>query len=122
MSAVAQTNSTSAIALADSPIPEALTTAGKPVARIWIATQSSDRKLTQGVWDCTAGKFNWEYKWDEFVLIQEGEAIISPKDGKPFTMRVGDFVFFPFGLKVEWNVPKYVKKTFVLRTPEPITF
>jgi len=119
MNPVAQTNTTAAIKLGDSPIPATAITEGKPVARIWVATQSPDLKLTQGVWDCTAGKWNWDYTWDEFVMILEGEAIISPVGGKPFTLRVGDFASFPLGLKVEWHVPKYVKKTFVLRTPEP---
>jgi uncharacterized protein len=119
MTLIAQTNTTSAINLSGSPIPVTLISEGSPVGRIWIATQSPDLKVTQGVWDCTAGTWSWEYGWDEFVMILEGEAVISPKDGKPFTLRVGDFAHFPLGLEVEWHVPKYVKKTFVLRTPEP---
>lgn len=118
MNPVANTNTPSAVKLADSPIPVALVTEGKPVGRIWIAAQSADLRVTQGVWDCTAGKFTWDFGWDEFVMILEGEVVITPEGGKPFTLRVGDFGHFPLGLKTEWHVPKYVKKTFVLRTPE----
>ena len=41
-------------------------------------------------------------------MVLEGEAVITPENGNP-----------P-GLKVEWHVPKYIRKTFVLRTPEPL--
>jgi uncharacterized protein len=120
MSSVAMANAPSAVKLSDAPIPAELVTEGNPQARIWVAAQSEDLKVTQGVWDCTAGKFNWDYGWDEFVMVLEGEAIITPRDGgEALTMRAGDLANFPLGLKVEWHVPKYIKKTFVLRTPEP---
>lgn len=119
MNPVATTKSPSAVKLGDAPIPAELVTEGNPIARIWVAAQSDDLKVTQGVWDCTAGKFSADYVWDEFVMVLEGEAVITPKDGEAFTLRVGDFVHFPLGLKVEWHVPNYIKKTFVLRTPEP---
>jgi uncharacterized cupin superfamily protein len=118
MNPVAKTNTPEALKLVDSPIQEALITEGKPVGKIWIAAQSPDLKVTQGVWTCTAGKFIWDYAWDEFVTVLEGEAVITPKGGKPFTLRVGDFGYFPTGLGVEWHVPQYIRKTFVLRTPE----
>jgi len=121
MSSVAITSGPAAVKLGDAPIPATLITEGNPLARIWIAAQSDDQKVTQGVWDCSAGKFNWDYKWDEFVMVLEGEATITTRDGgEAFTMRAGDFVNFPIGLKVEWHVPQYIKKTFVLRTPEPL--
>jgi uncharacterized cupin superfamily protein len=120
MNPVAKANSPTAVILGDAPIPAELVTEGNPVGRIWISAQSEDLKVTQGVWDCTAGKFNWDFGWDEFVMILEGEAIITPREGgDAFTMRPGDFVNFPLGLKVEWHIPKYIKKTFVIRTPEP---
>ena len=68
MNAVAVVNPPSAIKLGPSSLPAELITEGHPEARIWIAAQSDDRKITQGVWDCTAGCFNWDYTWDEFVL------------------------------------------------------
>src|SRR5579863_1177690 len=120
MNRVAKANTSSAVKLGDTPIPAELITEGKPVAKTWIAAQSGDQLVTQGVWECTAGKFVWDYTWDEFVMLLEGEAIITPDGGKPFTLRTGDFGYFPAGLKVEWHVPKYIRKTFVLRTPEPL--
>lgn len=116
----AKTNSKSAVKLTDFPIPANQITAGKPVAKIWINAQSADLKVTQGVWDCTAGKFNWDFTWDEFVMVLEGEVTITPDGERSFTLRRGDFAHFPLGLKTKWHVPKYVKKTFVIRTPEPL--
>ena len=106
--------------LGDFPIPANQITEGKPVAKIWINAQSADLKVTQGVWDCTAGKFRWDFTWDEFVMILDGEVTITPEGGSAITLRAGDFCHFPLGLKTKWHVPKYIKKTFVIRTPEPL--
>jgi uncharacterized cupin superfamily protein len=119
MNVAATANTSSAVRLSDTPIPPALVTEGKPAARTWTAAQSPDQLVTQGVWECTAGKFTWDYAWDEFVMVLEGEAFVTPEDGSPLTLRAGDFGYFPLGSKVEWHVPKYVRKTFVVRTPEP---
>jgi len=121
VSAPAVANTSSAVQLADTPIPSALITEGTPVARTWTSAQSTDQLVTQGVWECTAGKFRWDYTWDEFVMVLEGEAIITPDSGTALTLRAGDFGYFPAGLKVEWHVPQYIRKTFVLRTPEPLS-
>ena len=74
----------------------------------------------QGVWDCTAGDFTWDYAWDEFVLILEGEATIEEVGGETVTLRAGDFGHMPLGAKTKWHVPEYIRKTFILRTPEPL--
>lgn len=109
-------NRSFAVKLVSAPIPPGVITEGEPTANAWTSAQSDDAKVTQGVWDCTAGKFNWEYTWDEFVMILEGEAIVTALGGKPVTLRAGDFCYFPAGLKMEWYIPEYVKKTFVIRT------
>lgn len=116
----ATTKQGASVKLADFPIPKQQITEGDPVARIWIAAQSADRKVRQGVWDCTAGKFDWNFTWDEFALVLEGEATIAGEGGQIFTLRAGDFAHFPLGLKTKWHVPKYIRKTFVIRTPEPL--
>lgn len=69
MNAVATTNTSSQVQLSDTPTPPALVTEGKPIARAWTAAQSPDQLVTQGVWQCTAGKFTWDYSWDEFVMV-----------------------------------------------------
>ena len=113
-------NPGSAVELADSPLAEELILEGRPKPRIWISAQSPDKKVTQGVWDCTAGRFSWVFTWDEFVMILDGEVTITPENGDPFTLRAGDFCYFPSGLNTLWQVDRYIKKTFTLRTPEPL--
>ena len=93
---------------------------GTPDASIWISGQSSDKKVSQGVWQCTKGKFVWNFAWDEFVLILDGEVEIETEDGVLLTLKKGDFAHFPSGLKSRWHVPRLVKKTFVLRTSAPL--
>ena len=106
--------------LADFPLTQEQIIEGSPLSRIWINAQSADKKVTQGVWDCTAGCFSWEFTWDEFVMVIEGQAKIAPEGGEPFTLNAGDFCHFPLGLKTVWQVDNYIKKSFTLRSPEPL--
>ena len=113
-------NQSIAVELTDYPLSKDQILDGSPKSRIWINAQSGDKKLSQGVWDCTAGRFSWEFTWDEFVMILEGEVTITPEIGESFTLRAGDFCHFPLGLKTLWQVDKYIKKTFTICTPEPL--
>jgi uncharacterized cupin superfamily protein len=120
MQPILKANPASAVALVDSPIPVNEITGGKPIAKIWVNAQSPDLKITQGVWECTAGTFTHEFTWDEFVMILEGEVTITPEGGYSYTLRAGDFAHFPVGLKTKWQIPKYIRKTFVIRTADPL--
>ncbi len=113
-------NPQSSVELADFPIPEEQILEGNPQAKIWINAQSPDLKVTHGVWSCTVGSFSWDFTWDEFAMILEGEVTTIPEDGEAITLREGDFINFPLGLKTTWVVPEFIKKMFVLRTPEPL--
>ena len=115
-----QIRSGSSVRLVRAPIPDDQILEGEPEARMWISAQSPDLKVTQGVWDCSAGKFTWNYTWDEFVFVLEGEAVVVDEGGERRTFKAGDYVHFPSGLSATWHVPSYVRKTFVLRTPEPL--
>jgi uncharacterized cupin superfamily protein len=93
---------------------------GTPTASGTILMQTEDKKMSYGVWECTAGQFQWIFSWDEFVHIQEGEVTIREEGGRTLTLRRGDLAHFPLGLKTYWHVPHYVRKVFTLRTPEPL--
>ena len=118
MNSFAVANPASSVSLTDSPIPSDLLVEGAPVARAWTSAKSPDQLVSQGVWECTAGKFRWAYTSDEFVMILEGEVIVTPQTGDPLVLRAGDFGYFPAGLAVEWHVPQYVRKTYVQRDAE----
>jgi uncharacterized cupin superfamily protein len=45
---------------------------------------------------------------------------IREEGGATHTLKVGDVAHFPRGLTTYWHVPKFVRKFFTLRTPEPL--
>ena len=106
--------------LPDMPIEADMITAGNPVARGAILTQSEDRKVSSGLWTCEPGEFDWNFTWDEFVYVLEGEVTITEEGGKSYTLGPNDMVRFPLGLKTHWKVTRSVRKFFVVRTPEPL--
>ena len=100
--------------------PVELIQEGNPEARGAVLNQSAGKRLSSGVWSCTAGKFKWRYTWDEFVQIIEGEVVITEVGGVSHTLNPGDCAHFPKGLHVHWNVMKNVRQLFVLSTDEPL--
>ena len=115
-------NPGSAVALTDSPLPPEQIIEGSLEPHIWISAQTADKKVTHGVWDCGACRFTWDYEWDEFVMVLEGEVTITTGDGATHRLKAGDFAHFRPGLKTTWQVDNYVKKTFTLRTADPLEF
>ena len=105
--------------LSDMPIEPSWIEDGDPVARGYVLVQSADKLLSSGLWSCTAGKFRWEFSWDEFVHVLEGEATITEEGGESYTLRAGDTAHFPRGLSTQWHVPDFIRKAFTIRTPEP---
>ena len=110
----------SSIAMSDFEIPREQILEGNPIAKIWVNAQSADKTVTQGVWQCTSGRFTWEHNGDEFVMLLEGEAVVTEEGGTVHTLQAGDFGFFPDGSKTTWQVDHFLKKTFTLRTAEPL--
>ena len=105
--------------LPDMPIEASWILDGNPTARGTVLLQSRDKCVSSGLWECTAGKFQWVFAWDEFVHVLQGEVTITEEGGETYTLGAGDCAHFPLGLKTHWHVPKYVKKVFTIRTPEP---
>ena len=101
------------------PIEPSWILEGTPTARGIVQMQSQDKCVSAGFWECTAGRFQWIFGWDEFVYVLDGEVTIREEGGAVHTLRPGDSAHFPLGLKTTWHVPRYVKKFFTLRTPEP---
>ena len=71
-------------------------------------------------WDCTAGRFHWDYFGDEMVQILEGEVHVTFEDGVTRTLRAGDTAHFKAGTRLEWNVPDYVRKIAFHRSPQSL--
>ena len=105
--------------LPDIPIEPSWIQEGTPVARGTVLVQSADKLLSSGLWSCTAGKFRWEFGWDEFVHGLEGEVTITEEGGAVHELGPGDPAHFPLGLVSHWHVHEDVRKAFTIRTPEP---
>jgi hypothetical protein len=92
---------------------------GKPIARLTLLSSSADGTASTYFWDCTAGRFNWFYSFDETFHILEGEVALKGPNGNTRRVKAGDTVFFPKGSNAEWTVDKYVRKLAFCRTPVP---
>jgi uncharacterized cupin superfamily protein len=88
---------------------------GDPTARSLPLGESADGDFSFGLWDCTAGQFEFLHRSDEFVHILEGEVTVSVA-GTELHLGPGDVAYFPQGLTTYWNVHEYVKKLAVFRS------
>jgi uncharacterized cupin superfamily protein len=113
---------TSTANLVPNPINAAWVLEGQPQARIELLSSSADGTASTYFWDCTAGRFNWFYGFDETFHILEGEVTLKDPTGKSRRVAVGDTVFFPAGSSAEWTVDSYVRKLAFCRTPLPNYF
>jgi uncharacterized cupin superfamily protein len=96
--------------LTSSPINPDWIREGTPKARNRILERSSDSLACTILWDCTAGKFDWFYGFDETVHILEGNVVLSDDHTPPRRLGPGDMVFFPKGSHAHWQVETYVRK------------
>lgn len=92
---------------------------GNPVSRNCTLSSSRDGLASTMVWDCTAGRFNWFYSFDESLYILEGSVVIKDEAGAIHTLSAGDTIFFPLGARAEWTVATYVRKIAFCRNPLP---
>jgi uncharacterized cupin superfamily protein len=107
-------------ALPDMPLAPESVLEGSPQATGIVLTQSADKRVSSGLWACTAGQFEWTFAWDEFVYVLEGGASIRTESGQTIELRSGDSAHFPLGLKTVWTVTDHIRKVFTVRTPEPL--
>jgi len=112
-----QTGSVDRTDLEPAPIRRGDVLAGSPVARSLPVSVASDGKFGSWLWDCTAGRFHWNFTVDEIVHILEGEVTITGADGQTVTLRSGDTAYFPLGAATVWDVPDYVRKLATSREP-----
>jgi uncharacterized cupin superfamily protein len=100
--------------LDDSPIPPDWVLEGSPRARVSGLVKSPDGRTDVALWDCTAGKFRWEFARDETVYILEGAVHVTCASGAEHLLSAGDVGYFPAGTTSVWTVDAYVKKVAVL--------
>jgi uncharacterized cupin superfamily protein len=113
------TSGTEAPAFIAAPINASWILAGEPVARLALLSSSADGTASTYYWDCTAGRFNWYYAFDETLHILEGFVTLKAPSGSLRRVVAGDTVFFPAGSQAEWTVDQYIRKLAFCRTPLP---
>lgn len=89
------------------------------MARAELLSSSADGTASTYFWDCTAGRFNWFYSFDETFHVLEGAVTLKYPSGVSRRVGAGDTVFFPAGSSAEWTVDKYIRKLAFCRTPVP---
>jgi uncharacterized cupin superfamily protein len=103
----------------ENPINPSWILEGRPVARAALLSSSEDGTASTYFWDCTAGRFNWYYSFDETLHILEGTVALKYPSGAARRVSAGDTIFFPAGSSAEWTVDQYVRKLAFCRTPIP---
>lgn len=107
------------IGLGPAPIVPTWVLEGNPVARNKMLSMSADGTASTFLWDCTAGRFNWFYDFDETVYVIEGGVVLRDIAGGTRRLSAGDTIFFPAGARAEWHVENYIRKIAFCRTPLP---
>ena len=65
-------------------------------------------------WSCKPSEFDWEYDQEEHCYIIEGKVTVEGEKNT-VTIKPGDYVIFPKGLKCKWSVHKYIKKHYTFK-------
>ncbi|HZR76808.1 cupin domain-containing protein [Bradyrhizobium sp.] len=106
--------------LTSRPIEPSWIIEGNPVAQSCVLSKSADGLATTIVWECSEGKFNWYYDFDETILILEGSIVLeSDAMGGPTRYGPGDVIFFRDGAHARWHVEGRVRKLAFCRTTQP---
>ena len=94
---------------------------GKPKQSGRIDYGSLTQPIIVGVWECTQGKFEISYPWNELATIQEGSVTITDSTGKAMTFRAGDTHFAVKGERVTWDIQEAkVRKCFFIYTGDQV--
>ena len=109
-----------AVTLTPRPIEPSWIIEGKPDARSFVLSNSADGMASTIVWECSEGKFNWYYDFDETILILEGGIVLENDAMHPTRYGPGDVIFFKDGAHARWHVEGHVKKLAFCRKTQPV--
>jgi uncharacterized cupin superfamily protein len=106
--------------LTPKPIEPSWIIEGNPVAQCCVLSKSSDGLASTMIWECSEGKFNWHYSFDETILILEGSIVLENEAMPPKRYGPGDVIFFRDGAHARWHVEGRVRKLAFCRTTQPV--
>ena len=101
------------------PIEPSWIIEGNPVAQASVLSKSADGLATTIVWECSEGRFNWYYDFDETILILEGSIVLESDTMPPTRYGAGDTIFFKDGAHARWHVEGRVRKLAFCRKTQP---
>src|ERR1700735_1342274 len=101
------------------PIEPSWIIEGNPVAQWCVLSKSADGLASTMVWECTEGKFNWYYDFDETIMILEGSIVLENDAMRPTRYGPGDVIFFRDGAHAKWHVEGRVRKLAFCRQTQP---
>ncbi len=107
------------VELTPKPITPSWIIEGNPVAQGSVLSTSADGLACTMVWECTEGKFNWYYDFDETIMILEGGIVLENDAMPPTRYGPGDVIFFRNGAHARWHVEGRVRKLAFCRTTQP---
>jgi len=102
------------------PIEPSWIIEGNPVAQCCVLSKSADGLASTMVWQCSEGKFNWYYDFDETILILEGSIVLENDALRPTRYGPGDVIFFKDGAHARWHVEGHVRKLAFCRKTQPV--
>jgi uncharacterized cupin superfamily protein len=102
------------------PIEPSWIIEGNPVAQCCVLSKSADGLASTMVWQCSEGKFDWYYDFDETILILEGSIVLENDTMNPTRYSAGDVIFFKDGAHARWHVEGHVRKLAFCRTTQPM--
>jgi hypothetical protein len=109
-----------AVTLTPRPIEPSWIIEGKPEAQWCVLSKSADGLASTMIWECSEGKFNWYYDFDETVLILEGSIVLESDTTPPTRYGPGDTIFFRDGARARWHVEGRVRKLAFCRKTQPL--
>lgn len=101
--------------LEPAPIPPDWILGGTPEARSKTLARSHDTTTHIVAWDCTPGRFTWQYSRDETLVVVSGEAFITTANGAERRLGPGEMAFFPAGTSCTWRVTSQIRKVAIVR-------
>ena len=106
--------------LSPRPIEPSWIIEGNPVAQCCVLSQSADGLASTMVWECSEGKFNWYYDFDETILILEGSIVLESDTMRPDPLWPRRCRFSSAnGAHARWHVEGRVRKLAFCRTTQP---
>jgi len=93
--------------------------AGNPVVQCSLLSKSPDGLAWTVVWECSQGKFYWDYDYDETILVLEGSVIIECDGSGPTRYGPGDVIFFKHGATAKWHIEDRIRKLAFCRKSQP---